>query len=215
MWLFLSVVSQYRCAHAWVNLAYKIQLFQGLNQPFSLLRIIKDGVSLFYQGLHLPLCDDNLKILCPLDFPDSKWCIWPEFSSITCVWFPVNPSAPSLSVIKRHLRQWLAWLLGWGGTNIFLSCAEMFQPMQSQAMPHCRDRQAGKLEFTGAHFTGTDPSELQLEPGEVEILCVLDVKLVLLVCESLLPGFPAAALFFFKTPWPLRDRTRLSGFGYL
>lgn len=71
------------------------------------------------------------------------------------------------------------------------------------------DRQARKTEFTGAYFARTDPSELWLEPGEVEIPCTLGVKLVMLVCEteSLLPVSPAAALFFCRTPWPPRDRT--------
>lgn len=75
-------------------------------------------------------------------------------------------------------------VLGWGGTNIFGSCAEVFEATQSQEMPLCRDRQAGKIEFMGVYFTHTGPSEFQLEPGEVEIPCALDAKLVMLVCET-------------------------------
>jgi len=63
----------------WLNLAYKVQILQGLNQPFSLRRIVKDGVSLVNKGLHLPFCDESLKILYILDFPDKKWYIWPDF----------------------------------------------------------------------------------------------------------------------------------------
>lgn len=81
--------------------------------------------------------------------------------------------------------------------------------MQSQEMPLCRNRQ--KFEFTGAYFTRSDPSELLLEPGEVEIRCAVDVKLVMLVCEAEpAPGFPSCSSGVFLQDTrglPPRDRT--------
>lgn len=75
-------------------------------------------------------------------------------------------------------------------------------------MPLCGNRQAGKNRVRGVCFTRTDPSELLLEwkkaekrnsplllePGEVEIRCALDVKLVMLFCETEpAPRFPSCS----------------------
>ena len=62
--------------------------------------------------------------------------------------------------------------------------------------------QVRKIKFLGVHFTCTDPSELLLEPGEVEIPHTLDVRPVTLVSETerLLPVSPVSALFFLQGP---------------
>lgn len=59
--------------------------------------------------------------------------------------------------------------------------------------------QVRKIKFSGVHVACTDPSELLLEPGEVEIPHTLDVKLVTLVSETeTTPRFPSFSSVFLQ-----------------
>lgn len=77
--LFLSVVSQYCCAYALAKsyiqcfgkiLHARLNSSRGWTNPSAFwVRIMKDEVSLFYQGLHLSLCDDDFKNFVRFGFP--------------------------------------------------------------------------------------------------------------------------------------------------
>lgn len=80
--LFLSVVSQYCCAYALAKSYMQDSTLPGVEPTLQPSEWGSWRMKFHYfTKACISLCVmTTLKILSALDFPDNKWCIWPEFS---------------------------------------------------------------------------------------------------------------------------------------